>query len=426
MKGYKPRIADILLEERLDAFGAVLVEGAKACGKSTTAMQQAKSMLKMDDPKERVHYQELANTDISILLSGATPRLIDEWQLAPKFWDAIRYTVDLRGEDGQFILTGSAVPAQSDDKNEMTHTGTGRYARLRMRPMSLWESGESNGGIRLEDLFCGKKGMYAENTLNLEQIAFLTCRGGWPNALGKKTERASLLQAKEYVKSIAESDISRVDGVERNPVRALGVMRSYARNVASQASIRTIADDISGNEGVEIGEKSISSYVNALRQIFVIEDAKAWNPNLRSKTAIRTTDTRYFVDPSIGTAAMGLSPRDLINDTKTFGFFFENLVVRDVRVYAELFDGTVEHYRDKNKLECDTVIRLPNGKYALVEVKLGSDQGIKEGVNALNTLSSLLDMKNPPSFRAIITATGSYAYQREDGIYIIPIGCLRP
>ncbi|MCF0204450.1 MAG: DUF4143 domain-containing protein [Muribaculaceae bacterium] len=268
--------------------------------------------------------------------------------------------------------------------------------------------------------------MYAENTLNLEQIAFLTCRGGWPNALGKKTERASLLQAKEYVKSIAESDISRVDGVERNPVRALGVMRSYARNVASQASIRTIADDISGNEGVEIGEKSISSYVNALRQIFVIEDAKAWNPNLRSKTAIRTTDTRYFVDPSIGTAAMGLSPRDLINDTKTFGFFFENLVVRDVRVYAELFDGTVEHYRDKNKLECDTVIRLPNGTYALVEVKLGSDQGIKEGVNALNTLSSLLDMKNPPSFRAVLTATGPYAYQREDGIYIIPIGCLRP
>ena len=426
MKEYRPRIADVLLEERLDAFGAVLVEGAKACGKSTTAMQQAKSVLKMDDPKERLHYLELANSDINILLNGETPRLIDEWQLAPKFWDAIRYTVDMRGEEGQFILTGSAVPAKSDAKDEMTHTGTGRYARLRMRPMSLWESGESNGGISLEDLFSGKKGLHAENILSLEQVAFLTCRGGWPNALGKKTERASLLQAKEYAKSIAESDISRVDGVERNPDRALGVMRSYARNIGSQASISTIAADISGNEGVEISEKTIISYINALRQIFVIEDSKAWNPNLRSKTAIRTTDTRYFVDPSVGAAAMGLSPNDLINDTNTFGFFFENLAVRDLRVYAELLDGKVEHYRDKNNLECDTVIRLPNGKYGLIEVKLGSDQGIKEGVEALTTLSELLDMKNPPAFRAVLTATGSYAYQREDGIYIIPIGCLRP
>lgn len=426
MKEYKPRIADILLEERLDAFGAVLVEGAKACGKSTTAMQQAKSVLKMDDPKERLHYQELANSDISILLKGDTPRLIDEWQLAPKFWDAIRYTVDLRGKEGQFILTGSAVPARPGDKDEMTHTGTGRYARLRMRPMSLWESGESNGGISLEDLFCGKQGMHAESKLDLEQIAFLTCRGGWPNALDKRTERASLLQAKEYVKSTAESDISRVDGVERNPERALNIMRSYARNIGSQASVGTIANDISGNEGVKIGEKTIASYINALRQTFVIEDAKAWNPNLRSKTAIRTTDTRYFVDPSVGTAAMGLSPKDLINDTNTFEFFFENLAVRDLRVYAELYDGKVEHYRDKNNLECDIVVRLSNGKYGLVEVKLGSEKGILDGIDSLSRLSRLLDMKDPPTFRAILTATGTYAYQRGDGVYIIPIGCLQP
>ncbi|MCF0191654.1 MAG: ATP-binding protein [Marinilabiliaceae bacterium] len=426
MNKYRPRIADILLEECLEAFGAVLIEGAKACGKSTTAKQQAKSVLIMDDPKERSHYQELANTDITILLNGKTPRLIDEWQLAPKFWDAIRYVVDVRGEEGQFILTGSAVPAKPGDKDEMTHTGTGRYARLRMRPMTLWESGESNGGISLEDLFCGKQGMNAENNLSLEQVAFLTCRGGWPNALGKRTERASLLQAKEYVKSIVESDISRVDGVERNPDRALNIMRSYARNIASQASVGTIADDISGNEGIVIGEKTIVSYINALRQIFVIEDSKAWNPNLRSKTAIRTTDTRYFVDPSVGIAAMGLSPKDLINDMNTFGFFFENLVVRDLRVYAELMGGKVEHYRDKNNLECDIVVRLPNGKYGLIEVKLGSDKGIQEGIASLSVLSRLLDMKSMPAFRAILTATGRFAYQREDGIYIIPVGCLRP
>ena len=428
MNEYKPRIADVLLQERLEAFGAVLIEGAKACGKSTTAMQQAKSVLKMDDPKHRHHYIELANTDIEILLAGDTPRLIDEWQLAPKFWDAIRYTVDMRGEEGQFILTGSAVPAKAQEENEMTHSGTGRYARLRMRPMSLWESGESNGGISLEDLFCGKKGLHAENSLSLEQIAFLTCRGGWPNALDKKTERASLLQAKEYAKSIAESDISRVDGVERNPDRAMNIMRSYARNIGSQASINTICQDISSNEGADISDNTINAYINALKQIFVLEDSKAWNPNLRSKTAIRTTDTRYFVDPSVGTAAMGLSPKDLINDTNTFGFFFENLAVRDLRIYAEIMDGKVEHYRDKNNLECDIVIRLQNGKFALVEVKLGSEEGIKEGVKSLTTLSELLEptAKNKPVFKAIVTATGQYAYQRQDGIYIIPIGCLKP
>ena len=428
MNEYKPRIADVLLQERLEAFGAVLIEGAKACGKSTTAMQQAKSVLKMDDPKHRHHYIELANTDIEILLAGDTPRLIDEWQLAPKFWDAIRYTVDMRGEEGQFILTGRAVPAKAPEENEMTHSGTGRYARLRMRPMSLWESGESNGGISLEDLFCGKKGLHAENSLSLEQIAFLTCRGGWPHALDKKTERASLLQAKEYAKSIAESDISRVDGVERNPDRAMNIMRSYARNIGSQASINTICQDISSNEGADISDNTINAYINALKQIFVLEDSKAWNPNLRSKTAIRTTDTRYFVDPSVGTAAMGLSPKDLINDTNTFGFFFENLAVRDLRIYAEIMEGKVEHYRDKNNLECDIVIRLQNGKFALVEVKLGSEEGIKEGVKSLTTLSELLEptAKNKPVFKAIVTATGQYAYQRQDGIYIIPIGCLKP
>ena len=428
MDEYKPRIADILLQERLDAFGAVLIEGAKACGKSTTAIQQAKSVLKMDDPNHRNQYIELANTDISILLSGDTPRLIDEWQLAPKFWDAIRYTVDQRGKDGQFILTGSAVPAKALSEGEMTHSGTGRYARLRMRPMSLWESGDSNGGISLQDLLDGKQGLHAENPLNLEQMAFLICRGGWPRALNKTTDKAALLQSKEYVRSIVESDISRVDGIERNPERALNVMRSYARNIGSQASIATIRDDISENEGATISDSTIISYINALKQIFVVEDVQAWNPNLRSKTAIRTTETRYFVDPSVATAAMGISPQNLIYDTKTMGFFFENLAVRDLRIYAEALDGKVEHYRDKNNLECDIIVRLSNGKFGLMEVKLGSDKGIKEGVETLNTLTQRLQpgAKYTPAFRAVVTATGQYAYQRSDGIYILPLGCLKP
>ena len=426
MDEYKPRIADILLQERLDAFGAVLIEGPKACGKSTTARQQAKSVLVMDDPARRKQYLELANTDISVLLSGDTPRLIDEWQLAPKFWDAIRYTVDQRGKDGQFILTGSAVPPKAQKDDEITHSGTGRYARLRMRPMSLYEAGDGNGGISLQDLFAGKQGLHAENSLSLEQIAFLICRGGWPNALNKKTDKAALLHAKEYVRAIVESDISRVDGIERNPERALNVLRSYARNIGSPASIATIRDDISEHEGTMISNSTIISYINALKQIFVIEDAAAWNPNLRSKTAIRTTETRYFVDPSIAAAAMGLNPQDLLFDPKTMGFFFENLAVRDLRIYADALDGKVEHYRDKNNLECDIVVRLSNGRFGLMEVKLGSDDGIKEGVSSLTTLTERLADNHSPAFRAVITATGPYAYQRPDGIYILPLSCLRP
>lgn len=426
MENYRKRIADTMLTDILDAFGAVLIEGPKACGKSTTAAQQAKSILKMDNPAQKAHYLELANSDISVLLEGKTPRLIDEWQLAPKFWDAIRYTVDERGEDGQFILTGSAVPVVANE-NEISHTGTGRYARLKMRPMSLWESGESNGKISLQDVFAGEKGLHAENSATLKDVAYLTCRGGWPNAVNKKNERAALMQAQEYVSAITQSDISRVDNIARDPERAMRLLRSYARNIGSQAALTTLAVDLNANEETPISDVTIYSYINALKHIFVIEDSIAWSPNIRSKTAIRTTDTRYFVDPSIATAALGIGPRDLLNDTETFGFMFENLAVRDLRVYADVQRGKVYHYRDKEGLECDAVVHLPNGKYGLVEIKLGSDMGIADGVKSLTKLSGLIDTTKmqAPAFKMIITATGPYAYQRADGIYIVPITCLK-
>ena len=424
MEGYKHRIADQLLADKLDAMGAVLVEGPKGCGKTTTAEQQAGSVLYMDDPVNSAQYQQMAQTNISMLLRGGTPRLIDEWQIVPQFLDDIRFEVDHRNADGQFILTGSAVPP---DIKKINHTGTGRYGWLTMRTMSLWESGESNGSVGVGDLFKQLGDIAGVNDIGIEQLAFLVCRGGWPRSTSKKTEKAALMQAIEYYEAIVRTDISRVDDVQRNEERAKRLLRSYARHQGSQASIPTILADIAVNEAEDVSDETVSSYLNALRKIFVIEDMPAWNPNIRSKTAIRTADTRYFTDPSIACAALGLGPEDLINDLNTFGLFFETLCVRDLRVYADALGGKVYHYRDKTGLECDAVIHLRNGLYGLIEVKLGGDKLIEEGSKNLLTLSDKIDttkMKTP-AFKMVLVGVGKYAYQRQDGVYVVPIGCLK-
>ena len=360
----------------------------------------------------------------SRLLEGKAPRLIDEWQLYPRLWDAVRSEVDKRDETGQFILTGSAVPA---DMSEVLHTGTGRIARMRMRPMSLYESGESNGSVSLGALFKGQRDFTGECSLDAERMAFLIARGGWPATINR-SERAALQHARDYFDAVVELDISRVDGIERDPARAARLLRSYARVLGSQAKFSSMAADISANEASAVSDKTVSSYINALRKIFVLEESAAWTPNLRSKTAIRTTETRYFTDPSIGVAALGLGPRDLLNDMSAMGLFFENLAVRDLRVYADALDGKVEHFLDKNVLECDAIVHLRNGSYGLIEIKLGGDYLIEEGAHTLEKLASKIDTTKmpPPAFKMVLTGIGRYAYCREDGILVVPIGCLCP
>lgn len=423
MKEYKSRIADKILKNKLLSKGAVLIEGPKWCGKTTTAEQIALSVLYMTKPEDMKQNISLAEINPSLLLSGEVPRLIDEWQVAPKLWDAIRFEVDHRNLEGQFILTGSSVPINMD---EVTHSGTGRYTRMIMRPMTLFESRESNGSVSLKDLFEGKNNITGINNLSLEDVAYLCCRGGWPRATFMDKEIA-LEQAFDYLDSVINSDVSKVDDVSRNPERTKNIMRSYARNLGSQASNETIKSDVLKNDSFSLDTDTVLSYINALRKIFVVEDTMAWNPNLRSKTAIRTTETRYFVDPSIAVAALGIGPNDLINDLNTFGLIFENLCVRDLRVYAESLKGTVYHYRDASDLECDTVIHLRDGSYGLVEIKIGGDMLIEEGVNNLIKLQNKIDITKmkKPSFLMVLTAIGKYAYKREDGVYVVPIGCLK-
>jgi len=435
-KIYKKRIADQMLTDQLEASGAVLVEGPKYCGKTTLAKQQAGSVLSMADPDTLSQNLALAKTNISRLLAGATPRLIDEWQIAPQFWDAVRNEVDVRQEDGQFILTGSAVPPKpkKDENGELIeeeqihHTGTGRMARLKLRTMTLWESEDSTGTVSLGKLFENAEKIDGESHIDLDRLAYLTCRGGWPKAVLKKSEKAALAQAFNYYDSVVSNDIKRVDDVDRDEELTKRIMRSYARNQASQATAGTILADIKANGDEQMSENTVYDYIKALKEIFVIEDSVAWNPNLRSKTAIRTSDTRYFIDPSIATAALGIGPKDLINDMETFGLIFETLAVRDLRVYAESLDGKVYHYRDKNKLECDAVVHLRNGSYGLIEIKIGGAELIKDGAESLKTLADKIDttkMKKP-SFLMVLTGIGDYAYKRpEDGVLVVPIGCLK-
>ena len=423
MENYKNRIVDDILKKKLKGKGAVLIQGPKWCGKTTTAEQISKSILYMSKPDEKEQNLTMAEINPIFLLQGDVQRLIDEWQIAPKLWDAIRYEIDHRNAEGQFILTGSSVPAKM---NDVTHSGTGRFAWLLMRPMSLYESGESTGQVSLQDLFNGNKNIEGINNLDLEKIAYLTCRGGWPRSIFMEEEIA-LDQAFDYYDAVVSRDISEADGISRNPERVKTLMRAYARNIGSQASYDTLKNDMIANDSSSLDTDTVLSYVNALKKIFVIEESPAWNPNLRSKTAIRTSDTRYFIDPSIAVAALGIGPKDLINDLNTFGLLFETLCIRDLRVYAESIKGKVYHYRDANDLECDAVIHLRNGSYGLIEIKLGGDHLINDGVETLKKLESRIDitkMKNP-SFLLVLTATGKYAYRREDGVYVVPIGCLK-
>ena len=423
MDKYKKRVADEILSFKLESKGAVLIEGTKWCGKTTTAMQIAKSSVSMQDSIESSNNIELAKIKPISLLEGTTPRLIDEWQVAPRLWDAIRNEVDRRDAFGQFILTGSAVPA---DLSQILHSGTGRITRMTMRPMSLFESEDSTGTVSLESLFDNHIDIEGKSNINLEKLAFLICRGGWPKALDC-SEMVALEQAFDWYDGVINSDISRVDNVERDKDRTVRIMRSYARSVASETKLSSIARDIISNESTSISVDTIGSYIKALKKIFVIEDATAWNPNLRSKTAIRSSDTHYFVDPSIATAALGLGPKDLISDLNTMGLIFENMAIRDLRTYAERIHGTVYHYRDSNGLECDAVIHLRNGKYGLVEIKLGSEDSIEEADRNLKKLESIIDTTkmHSPSFKMILTGVGTYAYQRKDSVYIVPIGTLR-
>ena len=423
MAKYKQRIADRILERKVQGKGAALIEGPKWCGKTTTAKQLAKSVLDLGDYAVLKQSLELIEISPKTLLEGDTPRLIDEWQALPPIWDSIRSEVDRRGEPSQFILTGSSVLPKAD---ETVHSGTGRFATIKMRPMSLYESGESNGTVSLKDLFDGKTIDVQQNDLNIEDIAYLTCRGGWPWAtiISKKV---ALDQAFDYVDSVIQKDIQRVDKVKRSAERAKLLLRSYARNISQHVSYSTIRKDMLSNDANTLDEDTVADYIKALKKLFVIEDLAAWNPNIRSKAAIRTGDTRHFVDPSIGTAILGLGPKDLINDLRSFGFFFEDMVVRDLRVYAEALDGELYHYRDSSGLECDTVLHRRNGSYALMEVKIGGEQNIEDGAKSLLSLAENIDTDRmpAPSFMAVVVGVGQYAFQRKDGVYVIPIGCLK-
>lgn len=420
---YRPRIADRLLERKLKGKGAVLIEGAKWCGKTTTAEQICRSVLYMSEPGKVAQNIQLSRINPSLLLRGEKPRLIDEWQVAPRIWDAVRFESDHSDNLGLFVLTGSSVPP---DMSEVMHSGTGRFAWLRMRTMSLWESGESTGEVSLSQLFDGKTEIAGLSKLSIEKVAFIACRGGWPLAVDMDKETA-LDQAFDYIDAVEERDLSMADGIERDRTRVHRLLRSYSRHQGAQVSISAIRNDLIENEGESFDCDTIATYIKALKRIFVIEDVEAWNPNLRSKTAIRTSDTRYFTDPSIATAALGIGPTDLISDLDTFGLIFETLCIRDLRIYAEASNGNVYHYRDKNGLECDAVVHLRDGRYGLIEIKLGGDNLIEKGASTLLSLAGKIDttkMKKP-SFLMVLTAVGEYAYRREDGVLVVPVGSMR-
>lgn len=419
VKNYLPRISDALLTRKLRHSGAVLVTGPKWCGKTSTALVASESVIYMQDPDKSEAYKTAADTKPSILLGGDVPHLIDEWQMAPVLWDAVRFAVDQRQAVGQFVLTGSAVPID----NTMMHTGTGRISRLTMRTMSLYESKESNGSVSLKDLFEGKFPDMEISNLTIEQIAFAICRGGWPASVRIKDDDALEL-SRDYVDAIIHQDISRVDGIERNPKRVQLVLRSLARNVATTATNVTILKDMEGDESA-MTAPTLDAYLNALRRIFVIEDQPAWFPSMRSKTAIRTASKRHFTDPSIATAVLRTSPKGLLEDFNTFGFLFESLCTRDMRIYAQANDGDVYHFRDKNGLESDMIVALNDGRWAAIEVKLGNKQ-IEEAAQHLQELARKVDDEKMghPSFLMVLTG-GEYAYQRKDGVLIVPIGCLK-
>lgn len=419
---YIRRIIDKEIKEKLSISGALLIRGPKWCGKTTSAMQIAKSVLEMQNPDLQDNYIDLINTKPSLLLEGNKPRLIDEWQIAPKIWNAVRYSVDQSGKTAQYILTGSATPIEDDS----LHSGTGRFSFITMKGMTLFESGDSNGLISLRALLSGDTNIDGIKTdLSYEKIAYVICRGGWPSAIKMPVKKA-LEIPRNYLELLYESDISRVDGIKRNPSLARTIFRAYARQVSTINSDKSFYQDVQANY-VDVSERTIIDYVNTLKKLYIIEEIDAWNPNIRSKTSIRSSPKKSLVDPSLAAAALECTPEELMMDYKTYGLLFENLVNRDLNVYVNSIGGHLKHYRDRFGLECDNVINLHNGKYALVEVKLGGSK-IKEAEEHLITLRDLI-LKNEqslgsPKFMMIITGT-QMAYTTENGVLVVPIGCLR-
>lgn len=427
---YLKRTADAVLVERLEAFGAILIEGPKWCGKTTTAEQYAKSVIKLQDPDMRDEYLATAETKPSLLLKGATPRLIDEWQDAPVLWDTVRTMVDNRQEQGQFILTGS----NTVDKSKILHSGNSRISKMQMIPMSLWESCESNGKISLKDLFDNPDSDIdgIESDMTVEHLIFCACRGGWPGTMNIKTDRAKLLIARNYVKTVCSEDISRVDGVLRNELLARMILRSYARNISTVAKKSSMIADVAASGETSCSEPTFDDYVTALRKLFVICDVEAWCPAIRSKTAIRSGLKRAFVDPSIAVAALGLTPEALMVQLNTFGFIFEQMCIRDLKAYTLDFETHVSYYRDRYNLEADWVLHLGDGRYALIECKLGSKE-IEDGARHLVEIKNLIREHNKqeqqvpirePDLMIVLTG-GKMAYSRPDGVKIIPLGCLK-
>ena len=417
---YLPRLADAKLALSLKAMGAVLIEGPKWCGKTRTAEHIAKSALYMQDPDAFEENMLKAGTKPSLLLEGKTPRLLDEWQVAPVLWNAVRFAVDKRQKRGQFILTGSVVPVRT---NEM-HSGTGRISRMIMRTMSLYESGESTGDISLTDLFDGKTDMSGVSKLRLEQIAFALCRGGWPVAVKERSEKLALKIVSDYYEAVVNEDISRIDNVEKSPDRVRSMMRSLSRNISSEAGATTILNDILANDG-SLSQVTINQYINALKMLFVIDDLPAWSPRLRLKTAIRTSVKRHFSDPSIASSALGASTGRLFDDFKTFGLLFESLCIRDLRVYADSLDGRVYHYRDAKGIEVDAIIQLNDGRWGAAEIKMGAGYIEAASGNLIKFKAGIDTLKmSEPSFLMILTAT-EYAFQMKNGVWVVPLGCLK-
>ena len=419
---YINRIVDKEIKEKLSIMGAIYIKGPKWCGKTTSSKQVAKSILEMQNPDLQDNYIELANTKPSLLLEGEKPRLIDEWQLAPKLWNAVRYSVDKIGLPSQYILTGSTTPKEDDT----LHSGVGRFAFITMKPMTLFESGDSNGKISLSEILDGNKNIDGIKTdLTYEKIAYVLCRGGWPSSLNLE-ENKSLQIAQNYVDVLCNSDISKVDGVKRNPGLARTILKAYARQVSTIDSNQSLFNDIKANY-LDVSERTIIDYLDVLKKLFIIEEIEAWNPNIRSKTAIRTANKKSMIDPSIATAALGCTPKELMLDIRTYGLLFENLVNRDLSVYVNSIGGRLQHYRDRYQLECDNVIHFDDGRYALVEIKLGGTK-LKEAEEHLLTLKKLIIENEPkigkPEFLMIITGT-DMAYTTENGVMVVPIGCLR-
>lgn len=422
---YLTRVTDELLTRKLRSSAAVLVEGPKWCGKTSSCAQLAKSIIYIQDPDKRSMYRRMADTQPSLLLQGDTPRLIDEWQSIPVLWDAVRFAADQRQQMQQFLLTGSATPLNDDENEEIEHSGVGRIARIQMRPMSLWESQESSGQISLKALFDGTQEMgLFENPLSLQDIAYVMCRGGWPGSLALEKEDA-LEVAFNLVEELVNVDIHRVDNTEKNLGRVRSVLRSYARNVSTMTAATTIMADVKAND-ITITDKTLTNYLTALRRLFIIEEVKAWQPSLRSKRGIRTSNKRHFVDTSIATAVLELTPQNVFMDFNLFGFLFEDFCLRDMRVYTQSLRGDVYHYHDNTELESDLILRLHDGRWAAVEVKTGSKE-IEEAAEHLIQLSEDVDTSKigKPAFLMVLTG-GQFAYRRKDGVYVIPIGCLKP